>query len=178
MHAALERCRQGLRRTLSGLSPEDAERVLDGKWSIAAIVEHLDLTYSQNVLGLERRLQKGVPAERTQTLRQRVNRFIVTRVGYFPAGRTSPEAVRPRGRRFVELSIVIDPHLLVLDQRLKDVARAFGPRTPVLNHPIMGPFSVNDWRRFHWVHTRHHLRQIELRAKGIGQRANGALRDA
>ena len=174
MHPALGKCREGLRSTLSGLSPEDADRVVEGKWSIAAIVEHLDLTYSQNVLALERRLQKGVPAERTQTLRQRLNRFIVTRIGYFPTGRTSPEAVRPRGRRFVELSIVIDPHLLVLDQRLKDVARAFGSRTPVLNHPIMGPFSVNDWRRFHWVHTRHHLRQIEARAKGRGQRAKDA----
>jgi hypothetical protein len=163
VHRALDKCRQGLRTTLSGLSPDEAERAVEGKWSIAAIVEHLDLTYSQNVLALERRLQKGVPADRTQTLQQRVNRFIVTRIGYFPTGRTSPEAVKPRGRRFVELSIVIDPHLLVLDQRLKDVARAFGSRTPVLNHPIMGPFSVNDWRRFHWVHTRHHLKQIESR---------------
>jgi hypothetical protein len=73
---------------------------------------------------------------------------------------------------------VIDPHLLVLDQRLKDVARAFGSRTPVLNHPIMGPFSVNDWRRFHWVHTRHHLRQIRIKAKGYRAKGKRASRDA
>jgi hypothetical protein len=67
------------------------------------------------------------------------------------------------------LSAVIEPHLMVLDQRLKDVARAFGTRRPVLNHPLMGPFSVTDWRWFHWAHTRHHLRQISARQKAKGR---------
>ena len=102
-----------------------------------------------------------------------MRRLIVTRLGYFPTGRSSPPAVLPKGRPFVELSIVIDPHLMLLDQRLKDVARAFGPRTPVLNHPILGPFSVADWRRFHWVHTRHHLRQMQTKVEGRRSKVKG-----
>jgi hypothetical protein len=160
MYRTLEKCRDGIRSALDGLSAAEIEAAANGKWSVASIVEHLDLTYTANIRGLERRLQKGGPAPRQVTVTQRVRKFIVTRLGYFPTGIPAPAAVSPQGRRFAEVSAVIEPHLLVLDQRLKDVARAFGANTPVLNHPILGPFSVADWRRFHWVHTRHHLRQI------------------
>ena len=166
MHPHLRRCRDGLQLAIRGLTPAQAELSVDGKWSIAGIVEHLDLIYTSNIQGLEHRLQKGAPARRSRTMRQNVTRLIVTRLGYFPTGRSSPAGVFPKGRRFVELSIVIEPHLMLLDQRLKDVARAFGTRTPVLNHPLLGPFSVADWRRFHWVHTRHHLRQIQTKVEG------------
>lgn len=174
MHRMLERCRAGLRSALADLGSAEAEAAADGKWSVAQTVEHLDLTYTSNIQGLERRLQKGAPAPRQVTLRQRLRRGVITRLGYFPTGISAPQAVIPRGRRFAELSAVIEPHLLVLDQRLKDVARAFGTRRPVLNHPIMGPFSVADWRRFHWVHTRHHLRQIHARSQVRGQKSEGS----
>lgn len=170
----LRLCRDGLRAALDGLPTVEAEAAADGKWSVAQIVEHLDLTYTSNIRGLERRLQKGAPAPRQVTLRQRLTGAVITRLGYFPTGIAAPEAVMPHGRRFAELSAVIEPHLLVLDQRLKDVARAFGTRTPVLNHPIMGPFSVADWRRFHWVHTRHHLRQIHTRSQVRGWKSEGS----
>jgi len=163
MYRTLEQCRSGIRSALDGLSVEHIEASANGKWSIASIVEHLDLTYTANIQGLERRLQRGGPAPRQVTAKQRIRKLIVTRVGRFPTGIDAPAAVRPAGRRFAEVSVVIDPHLLVLDQRLKDVARAFGAHALVLNHPILGPFSVADWRRFHWVHTRHHLRQIQSR---------------
>jgi hypothetical protein len=170
----LRRCRDGLQTALRGLTPAEAEPSVGGKWSIAAIVEHLDLTYTLNIQGLERRLQKGAPAARNSTVTQHIQRLIVTRIGYFPTGRSSPPAALPQGRPFVELSIVIEPHLMLLDQRLKDVARAFGSRTPVLNHPILGPFSVADWRRFHWVHTRHHLKQIHSKAEVRRSKSEGS----
>jgi hypothetical protein len=165
MHRHLDRCRRGLRAALVGLGPADAVRAPDGRWSIGDVLEHLDRTYAGTIAGLERRLARGAPSRRRITWKQRLTRVAITRLGHFPTGITAPEAVRPVGRRMAELLAVIEPRLLVLDQRLKDVARAFGTRTPVLNHPMMGPFSVADWRRFHWVHTRHHLRQIEQRRR-------------
>jgi hypothetical protein len=42
---------------------------------------------------------------------------------------------------------------------------------PVLDHPILGPFTAADWARFHRVHTRHHCRQIDERRRrmhGLG----------
>ena len=138
MHRMLERCRAGLRAALDGVSPAETDASVDGKWSVAQIVEHLDLTYSANIRGLEHRLQKGTPAPRQVTLKQRLARMVITRLGHFPAGIAAPAAVRPQGRRFAEVSAVIEPHLLVLDQRLTDVARAFGTRPAVLESPDPG----------------------------------------
>lgn len=170
MHPYLRRCRDELLETVRDLTVADAEAATDGKWSIAGILEHLDLAYTMNAAGLVRRLEKGTPQAGHANLKQRLARLVIVKAGYFPTGRKAPDAVVPTGRRFAELSAVIGPHLMVLDQQLLEAARVFGARRAVLNHPILGPFSVNDWRRFHWIHTRHHLRQIRDRAKGNGQK--------
>jgi hypothetical protein len=159
----LEQCRAVIRAALADVSVDEAERARDGRWSIAGTLEHLDLSYTRCTMGLERRLAKGAPLERRPlTWRQRIDRLIVLRLGglFYPSGRVAPAAITPTGRRFRELDAVIEPHLLVLDQRLKQAALAFGPRTPVVNHPFLGACSVADWRRFHRWHTRHHVRQL------------------
>jgi hypothetical protein len=166
MHRTLEQCRAGLRRELAGLTAAEAEFSPDGRWSIAGIIEHLDLSYTGTTAALVRRLEKGTPLERRpMTLRHRLGRFRLLRLGAiaFPGGRQAPDGIVPRGRRFAELSAVIEPHLLILDQRLKQAALAFGSRAPIANHPFLGPCSVSDWRRFHWQHTRHHLKQVAAR---------------
>jgi hypothetical protein len=33
----------------------------------------------------------------------------------------------------------------------------------MLDHPILGPLTVDQWRKFHVVHTEHHVRQISQR---------------
>ena len=165
MHHFLRQCQQALAERLEGLSPTEAEAPHGNKWSIAGIVEHLDLTYTRSAAGLARRIAKGPEPERRRNLRQRIAQTIVTGIGYFPAGRESPSAVVPQGRSFVEVRAGLEGHLIELDARLAEAERAFGPRVTVLDHPILGPFTVNQWRKFHWVHTRHHLRQIHARSK-------------
>ena len=162
MHPHLLRCRADLDAVIRDLSPSQAESPTsrEGAWSIAGILEHLDLAYSLNAAGIGRLLEQGTPHPGRPTARQRIGRLVVVTLGHFPAGRQAPDTVRPRGRRFAETAAVIGPHLMVLDQRLLEAADRFGARRPILNHPILGPFSVSDWRRFHWVHTRHHIRQI------------------
>jgi Protein of unknown function (DUF1569) len=164
VHPHLQRCREALRKGLAGLSPADADAGFGEKWSVARIVEHLDLTYTKNAAGLARRLEKGPRAARGRSLRQRIAQTIVVRMGYFPAGREAPAAVVPQGRPFVEVMATLDEHLVDLDARLSEAERVFGSSQSVLDHPVLGPFTVGQWRKFHWVHTRHHLRQIEARA--------------
>lgn len=163
MNQYLELCRDGLRHGLSGVSPSEADAAHGSSWSIANIVEHLDLTYTRNAAGLERRLRKGDSPERKRTLRQAAIRTLIITIGYFPPGRSAPEMVVPQGRPFIEVVAALDGHLDELDRRLAEGERVFGATRAVLDHPIIGPFSVDDWRRFHWVHTRHHLKQIEAR---------------
>ena len=176
VHPHLSKCRDELHAALAGVSPDQADVARDGKWSIAAIVEHLDLTYARNADGFARRLAKGrPPAPRAVSWRQRLWRVAITRLAYYPIGWPAPAPITPLGKRFAESVVAIDPHLLVLDQRLKDAARVFGARTPIVIHPYLGPLSVADWRRFHLAHTRHHLRQIHgqvrrQRAEGRGQK--------
>ena len=50
--------------------------------------------------------------------------------------------------------------LMELDAAAQRCADTFGDNVRVANHPILGGFTVHQWRRFHWVHTRHHARQI------------------
>lgn len=165
VHPDIRRCRDGLERAIRGLTAEVAEsRTAGGGWSVADILEHLDLSYVQTGEGVARLLHRGPPQPGRRTARHWVGRLVVVRFGHLPAGRRAPDAVVPRGARFAATAAVIGPHLMVMDQRLREAAERFGSRRPVMNHPILGPFSINDWRRFHWVHTRHHLRQIATRA--------------
>ena len=165
MHPDLERCRDGLRQVIDGLPADEADVSHDGKWSIARTLEHLDLTYTRSAAGLERRIHKGALPQRPRTLRQRAARWLIVGLGYFPPGRQAPESVVPQGRPYSEVAAGLEAHLVELDRRLSDAERAFGAQQTILDHPIIGPFSVADWRRFHWVHTRHHLRQLRARRR-------------
>jgi hypothetical protein len=50
----------------------------------------------------------------------------------------------------------------------------FGSHRKVLDHPILGPFSIAQWRKFHLVHGRHHVKQLQyLRAKSSELRTEG-----
>ena len=42
----------------------------------------------------------------------------------------------------------------------------FGSDVKLVNHPFLGPLTSDEWRRFHCVHGRHHLRQIRRACDG------------
>jgi hypothetical protein len=163
MDPNLTRCLESLTRALAGLSASRAETSKDGRWSIAQIVEHLDLAYTRNTAGLELRVAKGAAPELRGTGKQAVARFVLVVLGYFPSGRQSPPAVVPQGRPFDDVRGGLEADLVALDRALAAAEQKFGATRPIVIHPIMGPFSVADWRRFHWVHTRHHVKQINER---------------
>lgn len=133
------------------------------RWSVAEIVEHLQRAYLGTAKGFERCLEKGAPIATAPTLKQRLQSFAVVNLGYFPVGREAPKHVIPTGE--------VDLHTL-LDAVRRDLARldAAAVRTrgqfggaKVVDHPILGAFSVNQWLKFHLVHTRHHEKQIRAR---------------
>jgi hypothetical protein len=57
----------------------------------------------------------------------------------------------------------IAPELQKMDSGLDDCECRFGARTKIMDHLILGPLTAREWRRFHWVHGRHHARQIRER---------------
>jgi|ERR1022692_221110 hypothetical protein len=161
MDAYLERLQQAITSTTRGMSAEDLQRHPEGKWSTAEVLEHLYLTYSGTVKGFERCLHEGKPLARIPLLKDRLRTLIVTGLGHLPEGRKAPERTQPRGMTADEVIREIGPRLSAMDRVITQCEGRFGKRTRVLDHPILGPLTARQWRKFHWVHGQHHLKQIQ-----------------
>ncbi|OFW47895.1 MAG: hypothetical protein A3J29_03510 [Acidobacteria bacterium RIFCSPLOWO2_12_FULL_67_14b] len=167
VHADLERCLDLIRASTAGLSPELAAQPVDGRWSVAEIVEHLKLAYSGTAKGLERCLEKGTPLAKPTTLRQQVRAFVVVTLGRLPEGVQAPKHIVPAGGvALAELLDRVKGDLNRLDAASVLVRDRFGS-AKVLDHPILGGFSIDQWMRFHWIHTRHHDKQIRSRRQAL-----------
>jgi hypothetical protein len=160
MDAYLQRLQQAIASATRDMSAEDLLRHPEGKWSTAEILEHLYLTYTGTTKAFERCLQAGEPQARTPMLKDRVRTFAVTGLGHLPEGRKSPKHALPRGMVVEEVVRDIGPRILAMDDQIAKCEARFGKGTRVLDHPILGPLTGRQWRKFHWVHGRHHLKQI------------------
>jgi Protein of unknown function (DUF1569) len=161
MDAYLERLQQAITSATHGMSAEDLQRHPEGKWCTAEVLEHLFLTYDGTVKGFERVLREGKPLARTPFLKDRMRTLVVIGLGHMPEGRKAPDRALPRGMPADELMREIGPRLSAMDQVITQCEGSFGKRTRVLDHPILGPLTARQWRKFHWVHGQHHLKQIQ-----------------
>jgi len=164
--AYLERLQQGIASATYGMSREDLRRHPTGKWCALEVLEHLYLTYVGTVKGFERCLHEGKPSAKSPALQDRFKTLIVTGFRHMPEGRKAPERAQPRGMQADELLSDIGPKISAMDDLISQCEARFGRRTRVLDHPILGPLTVGQWRKFHWVHGKHHLKQIQRLKQG------------
>jgi hypothetical protein len=141
------------------LSEEQLKRRKEGKWCIEEILEHLYLTYAGTVKGLERVLAAGKPQATRPTIRQRIQAFVVCHLNYMPPGRKAPTQTLPRGLQVRDVKSGIAVKIKAMDELLTQCEARFG-RCKLLDHLILGPFTAEEWRKFHLVHGRHHAKQI------------------
>lgn len=163
MHQHLAACLEIIEDATRGGGAECAARRDPKQWSVCEVVEHLQRAYLGTAKGLERCLEKGQPIATTPSLTQRLQGVVVVTLGFFPAGREAPKHVIPTGE--LDLPAVVDAvrrDLARLDDAAVRTRAQFG-RARVVDHPILGAFSVDQWLRFHLVHTRHHEKQIRAR---------------
>jgi hypothetical protein len=160
MDAYLQRLQEAIASATRGMSAEDLRRHPEGKWSTAEVLEHLYLSYSGTTKAFERCLQADKPLARAPLLKDRMKTFVVTGLGHMPEGRKAPERTQPRGMQSDEVTREIGPRISAMDAVIAQCEARFGERTRVLDHPILGPLTARQWRKFHWVHGRHHLKQI------------------
>ena len=160
MDPHLERLEQEIATAISGFQTEQLNWHRPGKWCVAEILEHLYLTYAGTIKGCGRLLERGKPLASKATLKNVAQSFIVVRLGYMPTGRKSPEVARPRGLPAEKISSEIVSTIREMDSLLSQCAATFGVSLKVMDHPILGPFSVAQWRKFHLVHGLHHAKQI------------------
>jgi len=165
MNSYLDRLQQELEDAIGNASSNELSQAPAGKWSPTQILEHLLLTYRNTTRGLEKCRKQGNPLARSVTLKDRVAALLVVNLGYIPNGRQAPERALPRGVPPDEVRQQLMPELrkmaLALDEREKE----FGARTKILDHPFLGPLTASEWAKFHWVHGRHHARQIRQRLR-------------
>jgi hypothetical protein len=160
MNPLIERLSNQISQCTEGQSAQNLAWHPEGKWSIAEILEHLSLTYTGTKLVFDRCLQAGKTSATEATFKGRVGTFLVTRLGYLPNGRQAPAPTRPKGRSSDTVPSGIRQDLAGMDDAIQRCEQRFGSDLKLVNHPILGPLSAGEWRRFHYVHGRHHLRQI------------------
>jgi uncharacterized protein DUF1569 len=163
MNSHLDRLHKELETVLHESTSMNLARGPAGKWNADQILEHLLLSYTATSKGLGRCLEKGTPPVIRSTVRHRLATMLLLDIGYFPRGRKSPERAEPRGMPPDEVRQGILSALDVMASRLDECERKFGGRTRILDHPILGPLTAEQWRKFHWVHGRHHAKQIRER---------------
>ena len=154
-----------LDRATQGLSLDDLRRAEAGRWSVAMILEHLGKAYGSTAYIMQKALHDGAPKGRPPSWRQRLFAFAIVRGGYFPTGVKAPSVTEPSGVAAEQALTLVRDALLALDQASDECLTRFGPRALVANHPLLGGFTVDQWRRFHWRHTVHHARQIRARRR-------------
>jgi hypothetical protein len=166
----LEKALNEIDAATEGISPANLSlSPVEGKWSIAQILGHLSLTFRTTVGALAKVLQSGQPSATKGTFKQWISTRVVADLGYFPTGRAAPVFSVPGNVSAPQIVREIHENLLAMDAILDDVEAKLGPAVKVANHPVLGPFTVQEWRKFHFRHTHHHIKQvIALKRKFAG----------
>lgn len=164
MHEKMKQLHDVLSHAIHGMGPEELTRHPPDKWCSGEILEHLNLSYTGTIKGLERCLEAGAPRASADRRKIHWRRLLITRLGYFPSGRKSPDRVLPRGMPAEQVAKEIFENLARLDDVITRCEARFSSQRPIVDHPVLGPLTAPEWRGFHTTHGKHHARQI-LRLK-------------
>ena len=166
MNAHLVRCHAIILDATKGAGDESRVRRDPNRWSVVEIVEHLTRAYSGTAKGFERCLEKAAPLASATSFKQRLNQFALIQLGFFPEGRNAPKHIIPTGELDLNAVLAAVPRDLArLDESASRARQQLGSGK-MLDHPILGALSVDQWLRFHEVHTLHHAKQIASRRQG------------
>jgi hypothetical protein len=95
-----------------------------------------------------------------------MRKFVVIGLNYLPEGRKAPKNTVPQGKSVEAIRSAIAPTIAAMDAIIGEAEKKYGENVRLLDHPIIGPLRGREWRRFHWVHGNHHLKQIR-RISGV-----------
>jgi len=166
MHPITQQIHEAITQATQGLSESQMRQHPDGKWDSAAILEHLALTFGSTARVMEKCLREERTLATSSSTRFRIRQFVVLGLNYIPGGRTAPQRVTPNGMGGREALELIFANLEKMDQALAACEQRFGYRQKIADHPVLGPIPITGWRKFHLLHTRHHMKQIQERARG------------
>lgn len=164
MHHTTKQIREAIANSTDKLSEDQMRLHPEGKWDSAAILEHLALTYGSTARVMQKCLREGKPLATSATLKHRAARLLLLRLNYIPPGRKAPAKVVPAGMSGQEARELILANLEKMDEAFALCEERFGTKIKIADHPVLGPIPLDGWRKFHVLHTRHHMKQIDARA--------------
>jgi hypothetical protein len=156
----LKRALEAIDAAVAGMADEQMTWAVEGKWSSARILEHLSLAYLVTVKASRMVLRQANPDVRDPTWKERLKVIIGVKIGYLPSGAKAPRMVFPKGISPQEAKSSIHSNLVEMDEMLQRCEEKFGDTIGFMVHGFLGPLTIRQWRKFHLVHTRHHMKQI------------------
>jgi hypothetical protein len=160
MDSHLEELKRTVEAAAEGMSSEQLNWHPTDKWCAAEVLEHLYLTYSGTIKGFSRMVEGGKPLAAGASLKHRLRTIVVVGFGHMPEGRQAPATTLPKGLPVEKVRTEVGAKIGEMDAIIAQCEARFGPDVRLLDHPILGPLTGMQWRKFHLVHGRHHARQI------------------
>src|SRR5580698_3678169 len=160
MDSRLEELKQAVESSIEGLSSAQLSWHPEAKWCTAEVLEHLYLTYTGTIKGFTKVLESGKPLATRASMKQRMRTLVVVGFEHMPEGRQAPANTRPRGLSGVEVRSEVGAKIVEMDAIIARCEARFGRSRRLLDHPILGPLTATQWRKFHFVHGRHHVKQL------------------
>jgi hypothetical protein len=165
MDSRLEQLKQALESAVEGMSSGQLSWHPEGKWCAGEVLEHLYLTYTGSIRGFQKVLDGGTPLARRRTVMDRVRTLVVVGFGHFPEGRRAPANTVPKGLATEQVRSEIAEKIVAMDAAIAQCEERWGRGVMLLDHPVLGPLTGAQWRKFHLVHGLHHQKQLlRLRA--------------
>jgi hypothetical protein len=165
MHPVLKSALEPLAVRIATVSLDEAQvPPLPGqsRWCAQQILEHLILSYKLTSTSVSKQLKSGrVPKNKRGAL-EFLLRMQTIGLGYMPSGVPAMLSVRPleytpeAGERIAERFLASAEEM---DELLVEARKKFGIQT-CGDHPFFGVMRVDEWRRYHAVHARHHASQL------------------
>lgn len=161
MHPLLQKALKEIESATKGMSETQLSYHPEGKWCAAEILEHLALAFELTSKGCDKALAAGKDLGRQPTIKERLIHMIVLDWKQIPSGRKAPERTTPKGEMGgLEAVERIQRGLVTMDQKLAEARQKLGTAGRVLDHPVLGPLTNEQWCTFHYVHTKHHMKQV------------------
>jgi len=161
MDHRIEELKRILAEASGGMTAEQLSwHPLPGKWCAAEVLEHLYLSYTGTINGFKKVLEAGKPLATPATLEHRLRTLVVVSIGYMPTGVKAPKVAEPRGVPPEKVRAEMESKIAAMDEIIALCEKKMGRKVKLLDHPILGPLNVEQWRKLHLVHARHHARQI------------------
>ena len=154
--ATLEPMVLGSLREVEG---EDWHRTVPGKWSLVQVVQHLGRGVDASANIFEARAEKQ-GMKRRSTPGQAVARHLVLGLGRLTRRREPPSATVPEDRPDPEAALAQFRMGVARFQAMTETWLEERQLNVFARHPYLGDLNLPEWVRFHFVHGRHHTRQI------------------